>query len=40
VHEIDKNYKAPGTAWKFLENALKENTKKILSIIANKAKIK
>jgi hypothetical protein len=39
VHEINKNYKAPGTSWKFLEKTL-QRTRKILQIIANKAKIK
>ncbi len=38
VHEINKNYRRGG--WKFLESALKDNTKKILSIIAKRAKIK
>jgi hypothetical protein len=33
VHEIKKNYRAPGTGWKFLENALKENVKGILDQI-------
>ena len=40
VHEINKNYKAPGTGWKFLEKALKRNFKTILKIIAFRARIK
>ena len=40
VHEINKKYRAPGTSWKFLELALKENVRKILQIIASKAKSK
>jgi len=39
VHEIDKNYKAPGVSWKFLEKALTEEQKEVLKIIARKAKI-
>ena len=33
VHEIDKNYKAPGTSWKYLEKALNENKKKFLQFV-------
>jgi hypothetical protein len=37
VHEIDKNYRAPGTSWKFLELAIKESTRDIIDIIKNRA---
>lgn len=40
VHEINKNYRAPGTSWKFLEKALKRTFRSILSIIHKRAKIK
>lgn len=40
VHEINKNYKAPGTSWKFLAIAINENFKTILEIIKRRAKIK
>lgn len=40
VHEINKNYRKPGTSWKFLEKVLKENRKKILDILHAEAKIK
>jgi glycerate kinase len=38
VHEINKNYKQGG--WKFLEKALKDNSKKVLDIIRQYATIK
>ena len=40
VHETNKNYKAKGTSWKFLEKAVKRNRKKILKIIKNEAYIR
>jgi hypothetical protein len=40
VHEIDKNYRAPGTSWKFLERALMESRKAILEIIARTSKVR
>ena len=40
VHEINNNYIAPGTQWKFLETALFSNQKEILNIIKRYAKIK
>lgn len=39
VHEINKNYLAPGTNWQFLRNAIVTNDQKILSIIASEARI-
>lgn len=39
VHEIQKAYKAPGTQWKYLETAVKENSQKILDIIRGKVKV-
>lgn len=39
VHEIDKNYRSPGTGWKFLERALSRSEKEIVEIIARTAKV-
>lgn len=39
VHEIDKAYRAPGTSWKFLEQAVIESEKDILKIIKRTARI-
>ena len=39
VHEIKKNYKAPGTDWKFLERSLKKNEQTILKTIARFSKV-
>jgi len=39
VHEIDKHYRRPGSSWKFLERALKENTRRILQIIASRTRV-
>ena len=33
VHEINKNYKEPGTGWKYLETPLKEKSKKYIEYI-------
>ena len=38
VHEIDKNYRKPGSSWKFLELALMENEQKILDLIKQSVK--
>jgi len=40
VHEIEKNYKKPGSSWKFLEKALQESEKDILKVIGGYARIK
>lgn len=39
VHEVDKAYRAPGTGWKFLERAIRENTKAILDLIRKTARV-
>lgn len=39
VHEIKKNYRAPGTRWKFLETAISEKSKDALDIIRAEAKV-
>ena len=36
VHEINKNYKEPGTGWKYLERPLKSNEKKYLNYLRKK----
>ena len=36
VHEINKNYKEPGTGWKYLERPLKANEKKYLNYLRKK----
>jgi hypothetical protein len=40
VHETDRPYKRPGSGAKFFESALDRNTKKIIEIIGNYAKVK
>ena len=37
VHEINKNYRSPGTGWKFLERALSQSQKEILEILRKTA---
>jgi len=37
VHEIDKNYRAPGTSWKYLERAIQESRGDILRLIRDYA---
>jgi len=39
VHEMDRVYKAPGTNWKFLENAVNESREDIIKIIKAEAKL-
>jgi hypothetical protein len=39
VHEINRNYKKPGTQWKYLETAMKEKQKEVLIIIRQFARI-
>lgn len=41
VHEaVDKTFKRPGSGAKFLEASLKRNSKKVLQVIAEEARIK
>lgn len=39
VHEIDRNYRKPGSQWKYLETAINENHQKILEVIKRRAQI-
>lgn len=40
VHEIDKNYRAPGTSWQFLKKAVQESRKAVLEIVQRTAKVR
>lgn len=40
VHEINKNYRAPGTSWKYLERALAENSRQVMKILEDTARIR
>ena len=39
VHEIEKEYRKPGSSWKYLENTIKENAIKVLDFIVRSAKV-
>jgi hypothetical protein len=40
VHEIDKNYVAPGTSWQYLKKAVEESRKAVLDIVRRTARVR
>ncbi len=40
VHEVEREYKKPGSQWKFLETALKEKAPDVLEALRREAEIK
>ncbi len=39
VHEIDRNYRKPGSRWKYLETALFEKSDEVLEVLADEMRI-
>jgi len=40
VHEIDKNYRAPGTGWQYLTKAVRMSKKAVLDIVRRTARVR